>query len=157
MWRYLAGAAAALLLVAGGMFLFKGDAAPEVVRVPPVRAAAVEDEVLPDVVPAASERTREQKRFDRYDKDRSDAITREEYLASRKKAFAKLDGNGDGRLSFDEWAVKTTAKFAGADKDRSGSLTRAEFTTTAAKRKAKAAPKSPACRCEPAKAAADDE
>ena len=28
--------------------------------------------------------------------------------------------NGDGTLSFDEWAVKTIDKFAGADKDKSG-------------------------------------
>ena len=73
-------------------------------------------------VPEASEKTREQKRFDRYDKDRDGAITRDEYLASRNKAFAKLDNNHDGMLSFDEWAVKAETKFATADADKSGAM-----------------------------------
>ena len=99
---------------------------------------------LPDdaVLPEASERTREQKRFDRYDKDRDATVTREEYLASRRKAFAKLDANGDGRLSFDEWAAKTVARFATADTDRSNTLTAVEFATTAPRRKAR-----PSCVC----------
>ena len=80
------------------------------------------DGSLPDTVPEASDRTREQKRFDRYDKDRNGAVTREEYLASRRKAYARLDLNQDGQLSFDEWAAKTTTKFAAADGDRSGSM-----------------------------------
>ena len=63
-------------------------------------------------------------------------LTRDEYLASRRKAYAKLDANGDGRLSFDEWAAKTTTKFATADKGRDGALDAAEFATTAVKRKA---------------------
>ena len=37
-------------------------------------------------------------------------------------------------LSFDEWAAKTTAKFATADRDGSGTLNPAEFATTAVKR-----------------------
>jgi hypothetical protein len=40
--------------------------------------------------------------------------------AARRKAFAKLDKNGNGALSFDEWAVKTIDKFQCADKDRTG-------------------------------------
>src|SRR3546814_9223897 len=51
----------------------------------------------PPAAPEASEQKREERRFNRYDKDRDEAITREEYLASRRKAFAKLDVNGDGR------------------------------------------------------------
>ena len=108
--------------------------------------AGQEGEVaLPDEAPRASERTREQKRFDRYDKDRNDAVAREEYLAPRRKAFAKLDLDRDGKLSFEEWAVRTTTKFAEADKDKSATLTRTEFTTTAPKRRPKAA-----CVCGPA-------
>jgi Ca2+-binding EF-hand superfamily protein len=96
-------------------------------------------------VPEASPKTREEKRFGRYDKDRNGAITRDEYLVSRRKAYAKLDGDGDGRLSFDEWATKTTTKFAGADRDKSGSMNAAEFATTAVKRKpARRAPCPPA-------------
>ena len=52
-------------------------------------------------------------------------------LGPRRKAFAKLDKNGNGALSFDEWAVTSIDKFAGADRDRSGWLTAAEFATTA--------------------------
>ena len=155
MWRYFVGAGAALLLAVAGMFLFRGSAAQNPL-VPPIPAAAAEtpaDEALPDEAPSASAKTREQKRFDRYDKDRNDAITRDEYLLSRRKAFAKLDANGDGKLGFDEWAAKTTDKFAGADKDKSGTLTRAEFLTTAPKRKGA----KPKCACpKPAAAPAEE-
>jgi hypothetical protein len=34
-------------------------------------------------------------------------------------------------LSFEEWAVRTVDKFAGADGDKSGWLTPAEYATTA--------------------------
>lgn len=153
MWRFLAGVGSALALVAAGLFLFRSNAATEKLPPPPAVAAtgAEPDAPLVDNPPAASQRTREQKRFDRYDKDRDGRITRDEYLASRRKAYAKLDTNGDGRLSFDEWAAKTTAKFATADKGRDGALDSAEFATTAVKRK-------PARRanCPPAAPAADD-
>ena len=62
-----------------------------------------------------------------------------ELLEPRRKAFAKLDKDGNGQLSFDEWASRTEAKFAEADADRSGWLTAAEFAETAPKRKAKPA------------------
>ena len=145
MWRYFAGGAGALLLALAGMFLFRGSAAPETGKAPPPPAAQTETaEALPDEAPRASDRTREQRRFDRLDKDRNDTITREEFLALRRRAFAKLDTNGDGRLSFDEWGVRTTTRFAGADRDRSGSLTRAEFATTAPKPRRTAVAR---CRC----------
>ena len=137
MWRFLAGVGSALALVAAGLFLFRSDAATEKLP-PPPRAAAISSESeapLPDDPPAATPRTREQKRFDRYDKDRDGRITRDEYLASRRKAYAKLDTNGDGRLSFDEWAARTTTKFSSADKGRDGTLDPTEFATTAVKRK----------------------
>lgn len=151
MWRYAVGGVAALLMVAAGWMLFHGDAAREAILPPPPDRQAVRelprDDALPGV-PEATERTREQKRFDRYDKDRDGKVTREEYLASRRKAFARLDTNGDGKLSFDEWAIKTTTRFGDADRDRSGTLDRAEFATTAPKRRAK-----PKCVCGPAPAA----
>ena len=151
MWRYLVGGVAALALAGAGMLLFRSSAATEPLlpAMPQTAAAAAEETELPDTVPAASERTREQKRFDRYDKDRDGKITRDEYLTSRRKAYAKLDTNGDGRLSFDEWAIKTTTKFATADRDRSGAMTASEFATTAVKRKPKLTPK---CVCPPAEA-----
>ncbi|MET0309061.1 MAG: EF-hand domain-containing protein [Sphingomonas sp.] len=159
--RYFAGGVAVLLLAVAGLLLFRGSAAPASKLPSPPGAAAQMlaggDAQLPDAAPSATARTREQKRFDRYDKDRNDGIAREEYLASRRKAFAKLDVNGDGKLAFDEWALKTTTKFAEADKDRSGVLTRAEFATTAPKPGKRAA----ACVCGSPAAAApakdDDE
>lgn len=153
MWRYLAGGVAAMLMIAAGWLIFHGEARPDAV-LPPVPAAttrpapltaadAPEDEAP---LPEAPARSREQKRFDRYDKDRDARITRNEYLEPRRKAFSKLDANGDGRLSFEEWAVRTTDRFATADRDRSATLSAAEFATTAPKRRAR-----PACRCpEPA-------
>lgn len=158
MGRFLAGVISALLLMAAGLVLYRGWAADDPPIAPPTpRLAAVQAELaLPEEadVPRASPKTREQKRFDRYDKDRDDLITRDEYLASRRKAFAKLDTNGDGRLSFEEWAIRTTTKFATADKDKSRSLNRAEFATTAVKRKAPA-PKR--CACPPSASEEADE
>lgn len=156
MWRYFVGAGAVVLLALAGMFLFRTSASlqPKLPAAPDrVAVAGVAEAPLPAEAPRASDRTREQKRFDRYDKDRNDAVTGEEYLASRRKAFARLDTNGDGRLGFEEWAAKTLVKFGGADKDKSGSLTRAEFLTTAPKPpKAK-----PRCVCPgAAKEAAED-
>jgi hypothetical protein len=158
MWRYFAGAGAAALLMLAGMFLFRGSAASEfkLPAAPAVRtAAAMAEEPLPAAAPKASAKTREQKRFDRFDKDRNDAVTREEYLAARHKAFAKLDTSHDGRLDFDEWAIKTTTKFAGADADKSGALTRAEFVATAPKPRAGAKPRC-VCPAAPVKEEAED-
>lgn len=140
MWRYLIGAVAALALAGAGLLFFRGDARPGSV-LPLVSAptqAAAADEPLPDKAPEATERTREQKRFDRYDKDRDGKVTRDEYLAARRKAFAKLDANHDGQLSFDEWATKAETKFATADADHSGAMTPTEFAATAVKRKPRA-------------------
>jgi hypothetical protein len=135
MWRYFVGAGAALLLGVAGMFLFGGSSAHGVKLpgAPAARAEAMTGSAaqLPAEAPSATARTREEKRFDRYDKDRNASITRDEYLANRRKAFTKLDVDGDGKLAFEEWALKATTKFAGADKDKSGTLTRTEFVATA--------------------------
>lgn len=138
MWRYLVGGLAALALAAAGMLVFNRNAR-SVAALPlaPVGQGQATGPAapLPDTVPEASDRTREQKRFDRYDKDRDGKVTREEYLAARRKAFAKLDVNHDGLLAFDEWAVKAEGKFAAADGDKSGAMTPVEFARTAVKRK----------------------
>lgn len=133
-----------LAAVAAGFVFLGGDAGPgPALPVQPQRAVAAVVPVSEGDVPEASPATREEKRFNRYDKDRDASITRDEYLAARRKAFAKLDVNGDGRLDFDEWAVKATAKFAAADRDKSGAMNAAEFATTAVRRKAPARAKCP--------------
>ncbi|HPU16093.1 MAG TPA: histidine kinase, partial [Polymorphobacter sp.] len=63
------------------------------------------------------------------------AVTQAEFLALRRKAFAKLDTDKDGVLSFEEAAVKTIAKFTGADADHDGKLTAGEFEATSSKRR----------------------
>ena len=137
MWRYLVGGLATLALIGAGVLLFNRSARSVAALPAAPRAVAQtgEDGALPDSVPQASDRTREQKRFDRYDKDRNGAVTREEYLANRRKAYARLDTNHDGTLSFDEWAIKAETKFAVADTDKSGAMNTTEFATTAVKRK----------------------
>ena len=147
MLRFLAGAAAAVLLMTASLFLWRAHADRGAAALPgqPVMAAegpmGIADFAGP---PAASEKTREEKRFSRYDHDHNGAVSRDEYLTARHKAFAKLDTNGDGHLSFEEYAIKTSTKFAGADRDRSGALTPIEFATTRVIRKPK-----PVCRCAP--------
>jgi hypothetical protein len=145
MWRYLAGGAAILLLVGAGATMLgsRGHSGVPLLAATAPAQAAGGNAPLPDSVPEAGDKTREQKRFDRYDKDRNGQVTREEYLAQRRKAYAKLDINHDGVLSFDEWAVKAETKFASADGDRSGAMNPTEFATTAVKRSARPRPKCP--------------
>ena len=155
MWRYLVGAGGALALAGAGVLMFSGHATPPALLAAAPPAPAADDPALPDDIPAATAKTREQKRFGRYDKDKDGKVTRDEYLAARHKAFAKLDADGDGRLSFDEWATKAIGKFAAADADRSGAMTATEFATTAVRRKAKARIKCPPTS--PPSAAAEEE
>lgn len=152
MGRFLSGVAATLLLVAAGLFFWQGQARDSLVvpPAPPPRLAAITPELdsAPlrqarlSTPPAATPKTREEKRFGRADKDDDGRITRAELLAPRQKAFAKLDKNGDGRLAFEEWAVKTVSKFEGADDDGDGALTATEYASTAPKPRVKTA-----CRC----------
>ena len=153
MGRFLAGVASALLLVAAGIFIWRSQA--DAGQITPPQAVSEASLGLLDVTdpPQASEKTREQKRFSRYDRDKNGGVAAEEYLLSRRKAYAKLDVNGDGKLAFDEYAIKTITKFKGADKDRSGILTPAEFMAT---RIVRAKPKSTNCP-PPLRVAAADE
>lgn len=144
MWRFLAGAGAMAALAGAGMMIFSGHASPPQPLLAAVAAPAEaggEAQALPDAVPAATARTREERRFGRYDKDRNGQITRDEYLAARRKAFGRLDRNGDGQLSFDEWGTKAIAKFATADRDRSGAMNASEFVTTRVVRRTPARPR----------------
>lgn len=137
MWRFLAGVAATLVLVTVGLFLWnaRADRASPIPAAPRAVAASGDVELAPP--PEASEKTREEKRFARYDKDRNGAVVQGEYLAGRRKGFDKLDLNHDGRLSFEEYAVKGIQKFAAADKDKNSQLNATEFAGTRVVRKAR--------------------
>ena len=113
MARFLAGAAACFLLLTGAFLFWQSRAAqtPLLPEAPPARMAGpalIAQNSLPSP-PEATPKSREEKRFSRADNDK----------------------NGNGALSFDEWAMKTIDKFAGADKDRSGWLSAGEFVATA--------------------------
>jgi len=134
--RFLAGAAACFLLLTGAFLFWQSRAAvnPSLLPNAPARRAANASffsAAQPLEAPAASQKTREEKRFSRADKNKDGKIEEEEVLAGRRKAFAKLDTNGNGSLSFEEWAAKTITKFQGADSDKNGWLTPAEYATTA--------------------------
>ncbi len=149
MRRMLALGLALLSLIAAG-FLWTRDRPVAVAMEAPMPAAVTADDAEPlaapvsDVTPAE----REARRFGRYDKDRDDRISRDEYLANRKKAFAKADVNGDGRLDFAEFSAVTAKKFGKTDANGDGVLSATEFATTAPKRKASNRTVGPTCACE---------
>lgn len=145
MGRYFAGVVSAMLLIIAGLFIWETVARQDE---PPPPAALPPETERPDPMsagepvgtgpppPEATELTREERRFGRYDRDRDGAITRIEMMSSRTNAFHQLDTNGDNYLTFEEWAVRTSERFAGADLDGSGALTSAEFATTRQRRSA---------------------
>lgn len=153
--RIVVGALGALLLVASGVFWWQGRAS--VARDPaPALSLAVQpsglaEEPLPEAdagdlvgpeLPEANEHTREERRFDRFDRDHDGRITRNELLAPRARDFRKLDLDGNNLLTFEEWAGTTLAKFTTADRNGDGWLSRPEYATTKPKPK-----KKPACAC----------
>ena len=150
--RMILGAFVALALVAIGLFWWQGRAEVERGAPPPEPAAAPPGAgELPtaDVAgmvgpppPEATELTREQQRFGRYDRDRDGRVSRNEMLSTRTDAFRRLDKDRNNLLTFEEWAVATVDRFEGADRDGDAELTPEEFATTRPKRSAK-----PACRC----------
>lgn len=157
MGRFLAGSIAALLLVSAGLFWWQSEAErnaqPLVAQggakaQPPSLPGEGDPEARgapPPAPPEADHRTREQKRFDRYDRNRDGTITKLEMMSSRTAAFRKLDKDGNNLLSFEEWAVRTSDRFGEADANRDGKLIAAEFATTATK---PAAAKSQSCACD---------
>jgi hypothetical protein len=158
MARFLAGAAACFLLLTGAFLFWQSRAANRSVLpdAPHVAASTAAASLLGDTEPLqaseATEKTREEKRFSRADKNKDGKIEEEELLTPRRKAFAKLDTNGNGSLSFEEWATKTITKFKGADSNRDGWLSPAEYATTAPKRA-----KHRTCSCRQQDAASVDE
>jgi hypothetical protein len=148
--RIVLGAFIALMLAGVGLFWWQGRAEVEQ-GAPPPTAPAARPSGIPsaDVAglegpapPEASELTREQRRFFRYDRDRDLKITRDEMLSTRTDAFRDLDKDGNNLLTFEEWAVTTVRRFDEADGNRDRELTQKEFAATAPRRSARAS-----CSC----------
>lgn len=148
----LLGAVVTLLLVSVGLFWWQGRAAVEQGAPPP--EPLIEEPELPQVPvsdpgdmegpspPEATELTREQRRFFRYDRNRDLKISRVEMLSSRTAGFRKLDKDGNNLLTFEEWAHATAGKFDGADANSDRELTPSEFAATAPPPRKKST-----CRC----------
>lgn len=157
--RFLLGAILALAMLGLGLFWLQGRAEVEQGAPPPEplaegaeSPASEEPEPLPNAdiaglmgpqPPEASELTREERRFFRYDRNRDRKITRHEMLSSRTDAFRKLDVDGNNLLTFEEWAVTTAKRFDTADANGNRELTPKEFATTKPKRSARKTD----CRC----------
>ncbi len=153
MRRFLAGAGGALLLVSAGLWFWQGQAQENPIPAAPPPAALADTlpeagqgapafGAAPPTPPEAPKASREQQRFNRYDRNRDEIISRVEMMGSRTKAFKALDSDGNNLLSFEEWAAATGERFAKADGNRDKLLTRKEFAAT----RPKAATK-PGCRC----------
>ncbi len=142
MGRVLAGIACFLLLITGATLMWRGSArGPDTPAAPAPRFAAAVTTATPTLAPiaqapSADPKSKEEKRFARSVKNDNGRITLAELVEPRRKAFAKLDINQDGKLAFEEWAVKTIDKFESADGDKNASLTVAKFAATAPKAKA---------------------
>jgi hypothetical protein len=154
MLRYLAAGGSAVLLIVAGFFIWRSQAQVEQ-ALPQAPASAEADEEgedgegpaagRPRRPPAASERSKEERRFNRGDRNNDGRVTRDEMLQPRLKAFQRLDADHDNGLSFEEWAARSIARFATADADRDGALTRQEYATTAPRPRAR--PKGRDCAC----------
>lgn len=151
--RLILGAVGTLLLVGIGLFWWQGRAEVEQGAPPPLAEPPMPSDALPEAdalgmlgpaPPEATELTREQRRFFRYDRNRDLKITRREMLSTRVDAFRKLDKDGNNLLTFEEWAVATVERFEKSDLNRDQELTQAEFATTAPKPGAKKS-----CDCSP--------
>jgi len=153
MGRMVMGLFLGLIIASIGLYWWQGVAQVEQNAPPPPmvpEGPSPEDLPVTDpgdmegpTPPEASELTREQRRFFRYDRNRDLVITRNEMLSTRSDGFRKLDADGNNLLTFEEWAVTTVDRFEGADADGNGKLTQREFSATAPK----LAPRKPACKC----------
>jgi hypothetical protein len=142
--RFFAGAAACFLLMTGAFLIWqsRAEGGPGLPDAPPARAAGLFGDESPLQAPEASAKSREEKRFSRYDKNKDGKVQADEYLAARHRNFDKLDADRNGALSFQEYAVKGIEKFNTAG-GRKGWLSPAEFVATAPP-----APKRKTCSCE---------
>ena len=84
---------------------------PDSPAAPPRPARLIVWLQTPLQAPEASEKTREEKRFSRYDKNKDGKVQADEYLAARRRNFDKLDLDHNGALAFQEYAAKGIEKF----------------------------------------------
>ena len=154
--RTVLGAVGALLLAAAGLFWWQGRAAIESAAPPPPTRAEIPNEadleaiptedgagIMGAALPEVDEDTREERRFNRLDRNRDNLISRSKALQPRVAMFRKLDKDGNNLLSFEEWAVATSNRFKGADANGDASLTRTEFANTRPRQPTQR----PGCRC----------
>ena len=155
MKQMILGGLIALALAAVGFVWWQGRAEVEEAAPPPAPITEAETGEDPDALPeadiagmvgpappVATELSKEQRRFFRYDRNRDQKITRNEMLSTRTSGFRKLDKDGNNLLTFEEWAVTTADKFDGADANGDRALSQAEFATTAPKPR-----KTSSCSC----------
>ena len=153
MRQIVIGVFVGLILASVGVFWWQGRAQVEQNAPPPpeVEGTSSPDELptgdpggmVGPAPPEASELTREERRFFRYDRNRDRIITRNEMLSTRSDAFRKLDTDGNNLLTFEEWAITTSQRFERMDANGNDKLTPAEFATSAPTRR----PSRPACSC----------
>lgn len=149
MQRMLIGGVAALFMAGGGLLVWQGMAnQPSLIPAPPP-PAAISDKLPeagadapafgppPPTPPEAPKASREEVRFNRYDRNRDELVSRLEMMGSRTKAFKTLDTDGNDLLTFEEWAAATGQRFASADGNKDQLLTRKEFARTRPKTPAK--------------------
>ena len=150
MLRFFAGVAACFLFMTGAFLIWQSRAVsgPTLPDAPAPRAAGLFGSRAALQAPEASAKTREEKRFSRYDKNKDGKVQSDEYLAARRKNFDKLDADRNGALSFQEYAVKGIEKFNAAG-GRKGWLSPAQFVATAPP-----PPKRKTCSCGRAEPAA---
>ena len=102
MARWLAGIAAVILLITGSVLAFQGDSEGSALPAAPTprlaSATAVPLSAIPNP-PEADPKSKEQRRFERSDKNEDGRISLAELTEPRRKAFVKLDSSSDGRLS----------------------------------------------------------
>ena len=146
MLRFLAGVASCFLLMTGAFLIWQSRAehAPAFPSAPEPRGygtSLLSGGEEPLRAPEADPKTRLEKRFSRYDKNKDGKVEADEYLAARRRNFDKLDLDHNGALAFPEYAAKGIEKFNAAG-GRKGWLTEAEFANTAPP-----APKHRTCSC----------
>jgi hypothetical protein len=150
----LIGGVAALFMAGGGLLVWQSMAnQPSLIPAPPPPAVMFDKlpeagadapafGSAPPTPPEAPKASREEMRFNRYDRNKDELVSRLEMMGSRTKAFKALDTDGNNLLTFEEWAVATGQRFASADGNKDKLLTRKEFARNRPKTPAK-----PGCRC----------